>query len=154
MENTFLSYFNSIFSSFQPSTQDIEDMVKYVPSRVSDSRNKRLSSPFGREEVLTAVKQMYSTKSPSPDDFLALFYQHYWNIVGQELMEACLNSLNNHMSISNWNNTFIALIPKVKNPRTVSDYRLISLCNVSYKIVTKAIANRLKGIMDLVISDT
>lgn len=42
------------------------------------------------------------------------------------------------------NRTHIALIPKVKNPESISQFRPISLCNFSYKIISKILANRLK----------
>lgn len=42
------------------------------------------------------------------------------------------------------NKTHIALIPKVPNPGNTGQFRPISLCNNSYKILSKILANRLK----------
>lgn len=53
---------------------------------------------------------------------------------------------------ASWRKTFITLIPKVNNHRFVSDFRLISLCNVCYKILSKILANRLKTILPRLIS--
>lgn len=73
-------------------------------------------------------------------------------MVGPSTVSDCLHILNHGGSISDWNATNIALTPKVKHPTSVSDYRPISLCNVSYKIVTKVLANLLKSILDAAIS--
>lgn len=51
------------------------------------------------------------------------------------------------------NRTFIALIPKVQVPENTNQFRPIGLCNNSYKIVAKVIANRLKTILPDIISE-
>ncbi len=52
------------------------------------------------------------------------------------------------------NHTHITLIPKIKNPESVTDYRPISLCNVIYKIASKVLTNRLKGILSAIVSES
>lgn len=74
--------------------------------------------------------------------------------MGPKTTETCLTVLNRGESIADLNETNIALILKTTNLRFVSDYRLISMCNVSYKIVTKCLANRLKLILNDIISET
>jgi len=44
------------------------------------------------------------------------------------------------------------LIPKVDKPEYVSQFCPISLCNVVYKIITKVIVNRIKPMLDGIIS--
>lgn len=50
------------------------------------------------------------------------------------------------------NRTYITVIPKVQNPDSVNHYRPISLCNISYKIISKIMPNRLKVILPKIIS--
>lgn len=64
-----------------------------------------------------------------------------------------MDMLNRRRSIKEWNSTYFALIPKIARPCQVSDYCPINLCNVAYKIVSKVLANRLKNVLDKIISE-
>ena len=74
----------------------------------------------------------------------ALFYQKFWHVEGEIVVNAILDFLNDGIMLPAINHTNIMLIPKVKNPEKMSDFRPISLCNVIYKIISKVLANRLK----------
>jgi len=51
----------------------------------------------------------------------------------------------------NTNSSFLTLIPKESNP-SFNHFRPISLCNISYKIISKIIATRLKPFLLILIS--
>jgi len=52
------------------------------------------------------------------------------------------------------NSTFIALISKVENPRRLTDFWLISLVSNLYKFLSKVLANRLRKVVDKVVSES
>ena len=65
---------------------------------------------------------------------------HYWpkrNYTGDKGLESCL----------------ITLIPKVKRAGRMTDFWPFSLCNILYKVVAKALANRFHGVLNEMISE-
>ena len=74
----------------------------------------------------------------------AFFYQKLWHVVVDNVVTVVLDYLNSGIMILGINHSNIVLIPKVKAPEKISDFRPISLCNVIYKIISKVLANRLK----------
>ena len=116
--------------------------------------NQLLVKEFTAAEVENAIKKMYPLKSPGPGGMPPLFYQHFWPKIGGVVTSTVLAFLNSGIIAPNFNHTHIVLIPKCKEPKLVTDFRPISLCNVVYKIASKAIANRLKKVLPSIINDT
>jgi hypothetical protein len=114
--------------------------------------NAQLLQKFEAGEVDVALSQMQPLKSSGPDGFAASFYQRSWATVQDDVCQAVLSFLNNGIFGANINQTYIALIPKVKSPEFITDYRPISLCNVFYKLIAKVLANRLKTVLPSIIS--
>ncbi|KAK9901016.1 hypothetical protein M0R45_002309 [Rubus argutus] len=120
---------------------------------ITPKQNLALISPFTSEEIKEAAQQLGSLKAPGPDGFPVLFYQSFWNIVAPTVNHAAHHFYSSNPSMVNLNRTNITLIPKVPNPDFVSQFRPISLCNNSYQIISKILANRLKPLLPSLISE-
>lgn len=127
-------------------------MLEEVTKKVSNVQNSVLSRPFTGSEIEEALKNMNPTKALGPDRVHVMFYHRYWDIFRDYTARICLEILNQGKSMSEINNTIIALIPKIMNPTSMSSFRPISLCNVVYKIVVKSLANRTKRVLKDIIS--
>ncbi|KAL5784031.1 hypothetical protein ACOSQ2_006423 [Xanthoceras sorbifolium] len=152
MSSVVLDYFSDLFRSIRPSFSDLSAASSFLESKVNAQMAGRLGEAFTRAEVRSAVFEMGPNKAPGPDGFHALFFQKFWNVVGEDVSSVCLKVLNGGCSIEEFNTTNVVLIPKVKNPERMTDFRPISLCSVIYKTVSKVMANRLKEILPFIIS--
>ena len=119
-------------------------LLELINNRISPTMRENLEREFTRLEVKEALFQMHPAKSPGPDGMSALFYQKYWHVVGERVTKVALDFLNHEREMPEMNHTNTVLIPKVRSPVTMKDYRPISLCNVVYKIISKVMANKMK----------
>lgn len=92
-------------------------------------------------------------KAPRPDGFSARFLQTCWSIIEKYLIKMIRKYQNSQKIGGSTNSAFLALIPKEKGANNFSRFRLISLCNIGYKLITKFIANRLKHILPKIIPE-
>ena len=147
-----LEYFENLFQA--GACERTGECLDAVSPKATPNMQQLLSQEFSAEEVKTALFQMGPTEAPRPDGMNALFYQKFWQIVGDTVVHAVLDYLNCGHMVPEINFTHIVLIPKIKSPQKISDFRPISLCNVIYKIISKVLANKLKLILPDIISPT
>ncbi|KAA3481168.1 reverse transcriptase [Gossypium australe] len=126
-------YFENLFSA--SAGEPDKHIFGLVKRRVTTSMN----------EVL--LQQDAPLKAPGVDGFVAVFFQKYWHLVGDDISKYCLAILNGQSEVGVINRTRIVLIPKVDKPKTMSQFRPISLCNVLYKIIAKVLVNRMSSIL-------
>jgi hypothetical protein len=122
---------------------DVQAVLELVPVKVTTEMNSRLCRPFEAIEIEKALFDMKPSKAPGADGFTAGFFQKHWQLVKEDVTKAVLALLQGDHMPEIVNRTIIVLIPKVKNPQNITQYRPIALCNVLYKVCSKVLANRL-----------
>ena len=107
---------------------------------------------FSEEEVYTAIAGLNGEKAPGPDGFPIAFWSFCWEFVKGKVMEFFKEFYEKKKFVKSLNVTFLVLIPKKGNIEDVKDYRSISLLGSLYKILAKVLANRLRRVLNKVIS--
>lgn len=73
--------------------------------------------------------------------------------MGKDATQSVYSFLTSGYLLKEQNKPFITLISKIDRPHEVKDFRPISHCNSSYKIISKTIVNKHKGILGDLIDD-
>ncbi|XP_057451810.1 uncharacterized protein LOC130743585 [Lotus japonicus] len=143
------SYFQSLFT-VQGDPGEVVFNHENFPSLSISDRNT-LSLSVLKEEVYKALMSMKSFTAPGPDGFQPFFFKKYWEIVGDDVYGVVCNAFDSSTVDEKLLETLIVLIPKVDNPTSIKEFRPISLCNVTYKLITKFIVARIRPFLNKLI---
>jgi hypothetical protein len=89
---------------------------------------------------------MKHNKALGPDGFPAEFYQVFWSLIKDDLMTMFRDFHTGNLPLFCPNFGTITLLPKEKEFKRIQKYRPICMLNVSFKIFTKVLANRLTSV--------
>lgn len=115
--------------------------------------NESFNRPFTKEDIHSALKSMSHLKASGVDGMGVVFYQRFWYVIGREVVPFCIQILQGDFLVHSINHTHIVLILKAKSPCRMTEFRPISLCNVVYKIASKALVNRFLEVLPYCIDE-
>ena len=141
-----MNYFKKLYSLEDVDTETQGLLVRRFASLTSHDY-ENLNKIFSAEEVEKAVRDMGSFTAPGPDGFQPVFYQRCWETVGGSVVRFATQFFENGKLPEDMSDALVVLIPKVTTPESITQFRPISLYNVLFKIITKAMVGRLKGVM-------
>lgn len=55
---------------------------------ISKEENVELCAMLSGEDIWCAVKQLGSLKTPGLDGMFAIFYKHFWHVVGRDVINS------------------------------------------------------------------
>lgn len=106
------------------------------------------------EETKKALKEMGSWKAPGPNRYQPGFIKNTWDIIGHDVHQFVQGVIKGKEVSNEAASALLVLVPKETKLSMLKNFRPVSLCNVSVKLVTMVLANRLKMFLkDLVSSN-
>ena len=146
-----VNFYSNLFSN-EALRRPLLDNLPF--SSIAEEDDLVLDRQFTKEEVWGVVKKMAGDKAPGPDGYTMAFFQGCWATIKNDAM-AIFYDFHTHGSfVRSMNATFLALIPKKLGAVECKDFRPISLVLGVYKIIAKVLANRLKVVLEKVVSDS
>lgn len=150
IKNAFFQHFSSFYQGAAGSLLSLGSLN--LP-QLSEESSRSLTQSFGRLEVERALGSLPNDKAPGPDGFNMRSMKFMWPFVCEKVFKL-IEDFHTHSFIPpGVNSSFIVLVPKVPNPKSVKDFRPISLINSSIKILLKLLASRLANHMQTLVSD-
>ncbi|KAJ4444820.1 hypothetical protein ANN_06617 [Periplaneta americana] len=140
------TFFKSLYSASPTSVTETDTLLKHVNRHLNLQQQSDLQLPITEEEILMAIETAPKNTAPGPD---GLTYQLYkirvhWALIKDTLVELFNYIFDSGIVVEGFSDGIVILLSKVTHPRTVSDYRPITLLNTDYKLFMKILANRLK----------
>ena len=98
------------------------------------------------------MSEMQDGRSPGNDGLSAEFYKEFWHEIKAPFIESILHAKQFGQLSTSQRQAIICLIEKRDKDKTkIGNWRRISLLNVDFKILSKVLAKRLKGVLNKII---
>ena len=154
IENILHSHFESNYEDCSLRSVDniLEELQNLNILTLIDEQNLALNKPISDFEIKCVMFQIGAHKAPGLDGIPAFFFHVFWDIMKEDVIRAIQAFFHSGSLLKPLNHFYIVLIPKKPFPNEVSHFRPISLCNVIYKVISKVMVNRLKPIMESLIT--
>ena len=120
--------------------------------RIHEADAFLLESSLSMDELKQAVDDCSGSKAPGPDGLNFNFIKRYWEILKVDFHKCVAHFEATGRLTKGANPSFITLVPKIKDPIEISDFRPIRLIGCVYKVISKVLASRLAKVIDKIIS--
>ncbi|GBG64964.1 hypothetical protein CBR_g48713 [Chara braunii] len=147
------AYFSDILTSRRPSDESLEqlrgehDLWQFTDKRLAPHQCRSLDRPLTLEELKEAAGCMAKGKAPGDDGLPVEFFMATWDTVGPILVCLFNRVLEGKLLTEDMNRGVITLLYKKGDKKNVRNWRPISLLNVAYKILDKALVRRLASLL-------
>ena len=120
--------------------------------KVTSEMNSELTLPISDMELRNVVQNMTASCCPGEDGLSIVFFQTYWDIIGDAVREVCNHIIDSGVMPQGMAACLILMIPKGNSQAVdVEKWRPITLLNTIYKIYAKVLSIRIQKFLPMLI---
>ncbi len=113
--------------------------------QVPEEANAKISGALSEAELYKALQGMESGKAPGIDGLPVEWYKTFWAELKEDLLEVLNESLAEGRLPLSCRRAVLTLLPKKGDLTDIKCWRPVSLLCSDYKLLSKALTNRLAG---------
>ncbi|KAJ3583052.1 hypothetical protein NHX12_034520 [Muraenolepis orangiensis] len=149
MRNHAMDFYTDLFGVEQCSIEGREELLEGLP-QLSPEEKAALDLEQTLEELTGAVNQMASGRVPGIDGLSGEFLKHFWGIIGADLHGVFSECFRTGSLLASCRRAVLSLLPKKGDLALLKNWSPVALLTVDYKVLSRALSNRLKGILEMV----
>ena len=153
IKNILFEHYKNLFE-YEPENEEAQNEILNYSKKLSDFERDILDEELDFEIFDKALKSLDNDKTPGPDGLTTEFYKTFFVQLKPLFEKLVLSILEENRLATSQTVSIIKLLPKDPKEKTIKNLRPISLLNVDYKIITKALTLKLLRFMpDLIHED-
>jgi hypothetical protein len=125
---------------------DVATHPEVILSKLTEEEKQNLDRPLTIAELDFSISKAKINSAPGIDGISNRFIRDFWEYLRVPLHKYALCCLEKGEFTCNFRSSKIRLIPKKGDTGKIKNWRPISLLNCFYKIISRAIAERLKTV--------
>lgn len=136
---------DSNLSYCKSTLQAIDIAVVRHGRALNELQRQELVREVHNSEIDYALRSIHKESAPDPDGLNSLFFWKVWSLIHEDIYQAIKMFFEIPVMVKDVNCTSITLFPKSLHVTSIKQYRLISCCNVLYKLISKVLTKRLRS---------
>ena len=145
------NFYRTLYSAQPCDEQAMNQFLTAAIPSLSVNARESCEGLITEQELLKAVKSMENNKSPGFDGLTTNFYKHFWPILSEKLTRVYNYAFQTGRLTVSQRRGVISLLFKKGDRTLLKNWRPVTLLNTDYKILTKALANRLQEVLPLIV---
>ena len=152
IEQTHVQFYTNLFSAEPIDPECTQRCLDCITRVLSTTQSDSCEGSLSLTELSNSLKSLNTGRSPGSDGLPAEFYLHFWETLGPLLFRVANQIFIDGELCESMKASVTRLIYKKRGDiKNLKNWRPISLLNVDYKIISKAITMRLSNVIEHIV---